>query len=151
MNIGEKAPDFTLTDCCGNEVDSRSLRGKKIWLYFFTSPGGGNWTRMAHGYRELADRFSQHDIVIYGMNDKGAQVNKEWVEKENLPFKVLQDVGRKVGAALEMSDPDGDRYVKKSEEGRRPAVVIDENGFILAWEQDMNTTEAIENLLNRIT
>ncbi len=42
MNIGEKAPDFTLTDCCGNEVDSRSLRGKKIWLYFFTSPGGGN-------------------------------------------------------------------------------------------------------------
>ena len=42
---------------------------------------------MAHGYRELADRFSQHDIVIYGMNDKGAQVNKEWVEKENLPFK----------------------------------------------------------------
>ena len=106
---------------------------------------------MAHGYRELADRFKQNDIVIYGMNDKGAQVNKEWVEKENLPFRVLQDVGRKVGAALEMSDSDGDRYVKKSEEGRRPSVVIDENGFILAWEQDMNTIEAIEDLLNRIT
>ena len=61
---------------------------------------------MAHGYRELADRFKQHDIVIYGMNDKGAQSNKEWVEKENLPFKVLQDVGRAFGEALEMSDPD---------------------------------------------
>jgi peroxiredoxin len=106
---------------------------------------------MAHGYRELADRFKQHDIVIYGMNDKGAQANKEWVERENLPFRVLQDVGRTVGASLAMSDPGGDRYVKKSEEGRRPAIVIDEDGFILAWEQDMNTIEAIEALLNQIT
>jgi len=42
MKQGDKAPDFILTDCCGNEVNSTNLRGKKIWLYFFTSPGGGN-------------------------------------------------------------------------------------------------------------
>lgn len=42
MKPGDKAPDFILTDCYGNEVNSVNLRGKKIWLYFFTSPGGGN-------------------------------------------------------------------------------------------------------------
>ena len=151
MKPGDKAPDFILTDCCGNEVNSVNLRGKKIWLYFFTSPGGGNWTRMAHGYRELAALFKQHNITVYGINDKGAQVAREWVEKEHLPFTVLQDEGRKVGALLGMSDPEGDRYVKKSEEGRRPAVVIDEEGYILAWEQDMNSEEAIQSLLKQIT
>lgn len=106
---------------------------------------------MAHGYRELAALFKQHNIAVYGINDKGAQAAREWVEKEGLPFTVLQDEGRKVGALLGMSDPEGDRYVKKSEEGRRPAVVIDEEGYILAWEQDMNSGEAIQSLLKQIT
>ena len=106
---------------------------------------------MAHGYRELAALFKQNDIAVYGINDKGARAAREWVEKEQLPFTVLQDEGRKIGIAFEMSDPEGDRYVRKSEEGRRPAVVIDEDGYILAWEQDMNSEEAIQSLFKRIT
>ena len=42
LNIGDPAPDFTLEDCYGNNVSSKELRGKKVLLYFFTSPGGGN-------------------------------------------------------------------------------------------------------------
>ena len=42
LNIGDAAPDFTLQDCYGNDVSLLKLRGKKVLLYFFTSPGGGN-------------------------------------------------------------------------------------------------------------
>ena len=42
LTIGDTAPDFTLQDCYGNKVSLRGLRGKKVLLYFFTSPGGGN-------------------------------------------------------------------------------------------------------------
>ena len=42
LDIGAPAPDFTLQDCYGNTVSLQELRGKKVLLYFFTSPGGGN-------------------------------------------------------------------------------------------------------------
>ena len=42
IKIGIEAPDFILEDCYGKAVSLTGLRGKKVILYFFTSPGGGN-------------------------------------------------------------------------------------------------------------
>ena len=39
---GAPAPDFTAFDHTGNEIRLSDLRGKKVWLWFFSSPGGGN-------------------------------------------------------------------------------------------------------------
>ncbi len=84
------------------------------------------------------------------MNDKDAAAAKAWVEKENLPFTVLMDSGRKVGIAYGMSDATSDRYVANAEEGRRPAVVIDEKGLIAAWEPDINTAAKVAALIDRL-
>lgn len=35
MDIGDKAPDFTLPDEQGNKVALRDLRGKPVVLFFF--------------------------------------------------------------------------------------------------------------------
>lgn len=42
LKVGDAAPDFTLQDSNGQTVQLTDLRGKKVVLYFFTSPGGGN-------------------------------------------------------------------------------------------------------------
>ncbi len=42
LNVGDSAPDFTATDHTGAQVRLSDLRGKKVWLWFYTSPGGGN-------------------------------------------------------------------------------------------------------------
>jgi len=42
LKVGDRAPDFTLQDSNGQTVRLTDLRGKKVVLYFFTSPGGGN-------------------------------------------------------------------------------------------------------------
>ena len=42
LKEGDKAPDFTTVDHEGNEVKLADLKGKKVWLWFFSSPGGGN-------------------------------------------------------------------------------------------------------------
>lgn len=105
---------------------------------------------MALGYREHADEFPAKNLVVYGINDKDADKAREWVEKEGLPFTVLLDPDRSVGIAYGMSDAEGDRYVANSAEGRRPALVIDEEGRVAAWEPDMNTVEQIAALLSAI-
>ena len=42
LKVGDPAPDFTLKDSNGQTVRLADLRGRKVLLYFFTSPGGGN-------------------------------------------------------------------------------------------------------------
>ena len=39
---GDRAPDFTTVDHTGKRVSLSDLRGKKVWLWFYSSPGGGN-------------------------------------------------------------------------------------------------------------
>ena len=42
LKQGDRAPDFTTVDHAGKEVRLIDLLGKKVWLWFFSSPGGGN-------------------------------------------------------------------------------------------------------------
>ena len=102
---------------------------------------------MALGYRENAEMFADNNLVVYGINDRDAQSAREWVEKEQLPFSVLLDQDRRVGISYGMSEALAERYVANNAEGRRPAVVINEDGLIAAWEPDMNTVEQIDRLI----
>ena len=67
-----------------------------------------------------------------------------------VPFAVLNDPDRRVGIELGMSALDGERYVKDPSDGKRPAVVIDEHSVICEWESDMNHTDQIAKLLERL-
>lgn len=40
--LGKTVPDFTLKASDGQTIALKNLKGRKILLYFFTSPGGGN-------------------------------------------------------------------------------------------------------------
>ena len=42
LKEGARAPEFTTVDHTGKEVRLIDLLGKKVWLWFFSSPGGGN-------------------------------------------------------------------------------------------------------------
>ena len=42
VTVGEPAPDFTALDHTGTPVRLADLRGQRVWLWFFTSPGGTN-------------------------------------------------------------------------------------------------------------
>ena len=105
---------------------------------------------MALGYREQAANFSKKNVLIFGMHDGDLESARKWVEKEDLPFAVLNDPGRAVGISMGLSTAEGDRYVADPSEGRRPAVAIDEHGVICAWEPDMNDTAQIVELLAKL-
>ena len=105
---------------------------------------------MALGYREHAAKFTEKNVVLFGIHDGNLDAARQWVEKEQLPFAVLNDPDRRVGIELGMSSLDGERYVKDPSDGKRPAVVIDEQGVICGWEPDMNHTDQIAKLLERL-
>ena len=105
---------------------------------------------MALGYRELGAELKSKNIVVFGINDKDPEKARSWVDEQELPFTVLLDTDRKVGIAYGMSESGAERYVANASEGRRPAVVIDEDGLIAAWEPDMNNVDLIRDLLESL-
>ena len=42
LQEGDTAADFSAVDHNGNGFRMSDFKGKKVWLWFFSSPGGGN-------------------------------------------------------------------------------------------------------------
>jgi peroxiredoxin len=72
------------------------------------------------------------------------------VKKEGLPFPILHDPDRSIAQAYGMSKAGDERYLANSAEGRRPGVVVDEEGMVLLSLPDLATVdgqiEALESL-----
>ncbi len=72
------------------------------------------------------------------------------MEREGLPFPILLDPERSIALAYGMSKAEDESYLANSSGGRRPAVIIDEDGRVLKLLPDLATvdgqTEALASL-----
>ena len=88
---------------------------------------------------------------MFGVNDQEQESVRAWAERENLPFPVILDKERSIAMAYGMSKAGDERYLANPAEGRRPAVIIDEQGLILKLLPDLATvdgqTEALASLV----
>ncbi len=83
----------------------------------------------------------EKDIQVFGVNDRDQESVRAWVEKESLPFPVILDSERTIAIAYGMSKAGDERYLANPAEGRRPAVIIDEEGLVLRWLPDLATVD----------
>jgi len=71
----------------------------------------------------------------------GLEAASDWVDKEGLPFPILLDSDRSIALAYGMSKAGDERYLANPSEGRRPAVIIDENGLVLKLLPDLTDVD----------
>lgn len=141
LQVGQAAPEISGTDHVGKAFKLADMRGKKVWLYFYTSPGGKNCTAHACFYRDNWSQLQGKGIEVVGFNDKPAGEQKEWVERERLPFRVVSDPNRAIAKAYGIWMEGAERYVANNAEGRRPAVLVDEKGRVEKILPDLKTVE----------
>jgi peroxiredoxin len=75
------------------------------------------------------------------VNDGGPEAARNWIAREDLPFPVLVDADRSVATAYGIARPDAEKYVANNAEGRRPAVIVDEEGRVIEVLPDLMTVE----------
>ena len=75
------------------------------------------------------------------MNNRDQETSRNWVESEDLPFPVLHDPDQAIAVAFGLSNAGDDQYLANPAEGRRPAVIIDEQGLVLRVLPDLSTVE----------
>ena len=87
------------------------------------------------------------NILVFGVNDRDQESARDWVEREGLPFPILLDSDRSIAVAYGMSSAGDERYLADPSEGRRPAVIIDEEGLILRVLPDLATVDGQNEVL----
>ena len=91
LEVGIKAPDFTLPDQNGNRHSLSDYRGKKVILYFYPKDNTPGCTKQACGFAERYPQFIEKGAVVLGISKDSVASHKKFEEKYGLPFTILSD------------------------------------------------------------
>ena len=91
LEVGTKAPAFTLPDKDGNPVSLSDFAGKKVVLYFYPKDNTPGCTRQACAFAATYEDFKTMDVVVIGVSKDSAASHQRFAEKHNLPFILLSD------------------------------------------------------------
>ena len=129
LNIGDKAPDFTLPDQNGDNVSLKNYSGRKVVLWFFPKASTPGWTTEGQGFRDESSQFEQKNIAVIGMSADSVKRQKNVCDKESFSFPILSDQTKEV---LKAYGAWGMKkmYGREYEGIYRYTYIIDENGVI---------------------
>ena len=91
LEIGMKAPEFTLKDKLGNPVSLSDFRGKKVVLYFYPRDNTPGCTRQACAFAQNHSNFEEKNVVVIGISKDSVASHLKFAEKYELPFVLLSD------------------------------------------------------------
>jgi len=90
--IGQPAPDFTLKNQFGEEVQLSDFQGKKnVVLIFFPMAFTGICTSELCEIRDRNESFSNDDVQVFGISCDSSAAQKVFAETENFNYPLLSD------------------------------------------------------------
>lgn len=96
LEIGTKAPDFTLPDQDGREVSLSDFLGKKVILYFYPRDNTPGCTKQACAFAQANEELEQLGAAVIGISKDSAASHRKFADKYELPFLLLSDPELKV-------------------------------------------------------
>lgn len=149
LEIGTKAPDFTLPDQDGNLVSLHDFLGKKVVLYFYPRDNTAGCTKQACAFAEKHPDFQALDAVVIGISKDTVASHRKFADKYSLPFLLLADPDLEVLQAYGVWQ-EKKLYGKVSMGVVRSTYLIDEESVIRAAlpkvKPDANAQQMLELL-----
>ena len=130
LNVGDKAPSFTLKDSFGKTVSLKDFSGNKVVLYFYPKDNTSGCTKEACDFRDSFPAFKKLNAVVLGVSADSEKSHQGFSEKYNLPFTLLADPDKKVIQKYDVWK-EKSLYGKKYMGIERTNYLIDEGGKIL--------------------
>ena len=129
LQVGDKAPNFTLPDENNNSVSLIDFVGKKVVLWFFPKASTPGWIIEGKGFRDESQKFEEKNIQIIGCSADKPVKQKKFCDKQGFIYPMLCDESHKMLEAY-------GAWGKKKFMGReykgifRITYIIDEQGII---------------------
>jgi thioredoxin-dependent peroxiredoxin len=88
--------DFSCPATGDKEIRLKSLRGKKVVLYFYPKDSTPGCTTEGQDFRDLHSKFQRAGAVILGVSRDSLASHEKFREKLKLPFDLLSDPDEKL-------------------------------------------------------
>lgn len=149
LEIGTKAPDFTLPDQNGNMHSLSEYRGKKVILYFYPKDNTAGCTKQACGFAERFPQFTEKGAVVLGISKDSVASHKKFEEKYGLPFTLLADPELVAIQAYDVWQ-EKKNYGKTYMGVVRSTYLIDEKGKIVKAFDKVKAADNPEQMLGEL-
>ncbi|MBE5740048.1 MAG: thioredoxin-dependent thiol peroxidase [Clostridiales bacterium] len=131
LEVGMKAPEFTLLDKNGKLVSLSEYLGKKVVLYFYPKDNTPGCTRQACAFALKNKEIENKNAVVIGISKDSENSHLNFATKYNLPFVLLSDSELSAIQAYGVWQ-EKKLYGKVSMGVVRTTFLIDEQGIIQA-------------------
>ncbi len=152
LEIGTKAPNFTLKNKYGKEISLSDFSGKKVILYFYPKDNTPGCTKQACAFASAYEDFKTVNAEVIGVSKDSVNSHVKFAEKFGLPFVLLSDPDLEAIKAYDV-------WQEKKMCGKvgmgvvRTTFIIDEKGNIekimSKVKPDTNAAEILEYLKNK--
>lgn len=128
LQIGEKAPEFTLLNTDKQEVSLTSYQGKNVVVLFFPLAFTGVCTTELCEMRDNIATYSNLNAEILAISVDSPFTLEKFKAEQSLPFPLLSDFNKTAAAAYDSLYEDFVLGLKGV--AKRSAFVIDAEGII---------------------
>jgi peroxiredoxin Q/BCP len=150
LEVGDKAPAFSLSDADGNTVKLSDFKGRKVIVYFYPAASTPGCTKQACDFRDSLAELNEAGLDVIGISPDKPEKLAKFRDKEGLTFPLLSDPDREVltawGAFGEKS-----MYGKTVQGVIRSTFVVDEKGNIEVAQYNVKATGHVAKLRRDIS
>jgi peroxiredoxin Q/BCP len=145
LQVGDKAPAFSLPDADGNTVALSDFAGRKVIVYFYPAASTPGCTKQACDFRDSLAELGDAGLEVLGISPDKPEKLAKFRDKEQLTFPLLSDPDR---AVLTAWGAFGEKkmYGKTVQGVIRSTFVVDENGDIEVAQYNVKATGHVAKL-----
>jgi len=96
LEVGQRAPGFSLPDADGNTVRLADFKGRAVIVYFYPAASTPGCTKQACTFRDSLAGLNGAGIDVVGISPDKPEKLAKFRDAEKLTFPLLSDPERKV-------------------------------------------------------
>ena len=149
LEVGDKAPAFTLLDQNENKIKLSEFKGKKVFVYFYPRANTPGCTVQAKSLSESLKEISKFDVTVIGISPDMPDKLIKFDEKHSLNFTLLSDPDKKIalkyGVVAEKT-----MFGKKKIGIVRSSFLISEKGKIIKTWYKISPKDTVPKLIEEL-
>ncbi|MDG2243843.1 MAG: thioredoxin-dependent thiol peroxidase [Rhodospirillaceae bacterium] len=145
--IGSKAPSFNLPATGGEIFSLKSLKGKKVVLYFYPKDDTPGCTKEACGFSDKRSEFLSANAEIVGVSKDSLAKHEKFKTKYDLHFELASDEESETCEAYGVWK-EKNMYGRKYMGIERSTFLIDEKGIVRAEWRKVKVPGHVEAVLD---
>lgn len=149
LEVGIKAPEFTLYNQNNEVVSLSDYLGQKVILYFYPKDNTPGCTKQACGFKDLYPQIQEAGAVVLGISKDSVASHKKFETKYQLPFPILSDPELSVIQAYDVWK-EKNMYGKKVMGVVRTTYLIDEKGIIIKAQTKVKAAQNPQDMLEEL-